>query len=186
MYNSANLHEAVKSIHAAGGFVKMAFGGETYGNPSAPMDMVDLLVNRIVNLVDEYNLDGVDLTTVRDCGYRECGYEDSQIQLIKRLRVFMPRKIISYTFPYFPNSLTYSKVIKATMDDVDYFMMSQGSQEYVNEMIALNVPKHKIVWGEIILRDCGMGNTVEAAVAVAAEQYGGVMTWSINADTYQR
>ena len=57
---------------------------------------------------------------------------------------------------------------------------------YVNDLIAMNVPKHKIVWGEIILRDCGMGNTVEAAVAVAKEQYGGVLTWSINADTYQR
>ena len=33
MKDSAALHEAVKLIHAAGGFVKMAFGGENYGNP---------------------------------------------------------------------------------------------------------------------------------------------------------
>ena len=33
MTDSAALHQAVKSIHAAGGFVKMAFGGEAYGNP---------------------------------------------------------------------------------------------------------------------------------------------------------
>ena len=33
MSDSAALHEAIKAIHAAGGFVKMAFGGETYGNP---------------------------------------------------------------------------------------------------------------------------------------------------------
>ena len=87
--DSAVLHQAVKSIHAAGGFVKMAFGGEAYGNPGDWLlsdSEVEQLVTRIVNLVDEYDFDGVDLTTVRSCGYEVYGYADKQIYLIERLR----------------------------------------------------------------------------------------------------
>ena len=50
----------------------------------------------------------------------------------------------------------------------------------------MGIPKHKIVWGQILYRDCSMQKTIAAAEAVAANQYGGVMTWSINSDTYQR
>ena len=98
----------------------------------------------------------------------------------------MPNKIISYTFPYYPNSDTYSVVIRAAIKYLDYVSMSQGTQAYVDDLIEMGVPKHKIVWGQILYRDCGMVKTIEAAEAVVANQYGGVMTWSINSDTYQR
>ena len=82
---------------------------------------------RIVSLVDEYNLDGVDLTTVRDCGsWIDCSYVNKQISLIERFRTLMPNKIISYTFPYAPLSRTYSKVISESIEYLDYVSMSQG------------------------------------------------------------
>ena len=69
----ARLVNGVKQIHAAGGYVKIAVGGEVFGNPGDAIHFqdVDKLVNRLVRLVYDYNLDGVDLTTVRDCGYQE-------------------------------------------------------------------------------------------------------------------
>ncbi len=91
-------------------------------------ETLEQLVTRIVSLVDEYDLDGVDLTTVRECGpYTECRYADIQIYLIERLRFFMENKIISYTFPSAPHSPTYSKVIGASIQHVDYVSMSQGN-----------------------------------------------------------
>ena len=66
-------------------------------------------------------------------------------------------------------------------------MIISGTQEYADDLIDLGIPKHKIVWGQILgYRDCSMEKTIAAAEAVAAAQYGGVMTWSINSDTYQR
>ena len=56
----------VKDIHDAGGYVKISFGGVTYGTPGETLDEagLDLLVQRIVNLIADYDLDGVDLTLV--------------------------------------------------------------------------------------------------------------------------
>ena len=42
MKDSAALHQAVKLIHAAGGFVKMAFGGEAFGNPGDGLSLGNL------------------------------------------------------------------------------------------------------------------------------------------------
>ena len=46
--------------------LKISFGGVTYGTPGETLDEagLDLLVQRIVNLIADYDLDGVDLTLV--------------------------------------------------------------------------------------------------------------------------
>jgi len=191
---------AVNTIHAAGGYVKIALGGDVYGNPAEGISFqeVDKLASRIVRLVDDYNLDGVDLTTVRDCGVYECAYAENQLYLIYRLRSLLPNKIISYTFPSSPNySPTYSLVIQSSISHLDYVSISQCSQSGrisgINELLEMGVPQHKIVCGVILYRDCyynenngGMGNTIAAAELVLSEQLGGVMTWSINTDTDHR
>jgi len=189
----AKLLNGVKTIHEAGGYVKIAIGGEVFDNPGEHINFqdVDKLVNRLVRLVYDYNLDGVDLTTVRDCGaWMECSYAAKQIYLISRLRSMMPNKIISYTFPSTPQSLTYGKVINSSISHLDYLSMSQCSQNGdirgITDLLDMGVPGYKIVCGVILTRDCGMTNTIAAAELVLAQQYGGVMTWSINSDTYHR
>ena len=55
-----------QAIHDAGGFVKIAFGGQNADIPSENLnhDELDLLIQRIVNLIDNYELDGVEFTYV--------------------------------------------------------------------------------------------------------------------------
>lgn len=101
--------------------VKLALGGDTYGNlgESVTEDDADFFVQRISHIVKEYNMDGVDLTQVRDCGmYTDCGLSERQKKIIKQLRVELPHKLISYTFPWgsymHDLNLLYGPVINAT------------------------------------------------------------------------
>ena len=91
-------------------------------------DDVKQLVERIFSLVEEYNFDGVDITTINSCSYNTpCPYTDNQIYMIERLRTLMPYKIISYTFPKSPNNPTFSKVITQSIDNLDYVSTSIGN-----------------------------------------------------------
>lgn len=64
------LHNAVASIHAKGGLVKLAVGGQTYGNLGVTEGRImnsleqNQFVQRIVRVVEIYNFDGIDLTQV--------------------------------------------------------------------------------------------------------------------------
>ena len=55
-----------KAIHDAGGFVKIAYGGTNAYNPGDRLNQEELesLVERIKNLVNDFNLDGVEFTFV--------------------------------------------------------------------------------------------------------------------------
>ena len=63
-------------------------------------------------------MDGVDLTQRNDCGsYSDCGLSQRQINIIKQLRVKLPHKLISYTFPDNVNTMD----IGALFGPVIYF-----------------------------------------------------------------
>ena len=55
-----------KAIHDAGGFVKIAFGGENSYNPGENLNQEELafLVERIKKFVNDFKLDGVEFTFV--------------------------------------------------------------------------------------------------------------------------
>jgi len=187
--NKTLLHQAVKRIHEHGGLVKLAIGGDAYGNPGEGLLLTDVdnFVWRISQVVNEYHLDGVDLTQVRDCGsWSDCGLVDIQLAIIEQLRRELPSKILSYTFPWGANSLLHKPVISRGHQYLDYITGFRGSAYLMEEIKQLGVPTSKIVWGIQIARDCYMSKVMEAAHFVKSEFYGGVMTWSINSDTNHR
>jgi len=189
----ASLIQGVEAVHAAGGFVKLAIGGETYGNTGNGLLMTDIpaFVERIGTVMDEFQLDGVDLTQVQNCGVGPCGNEPEQIEIIRALRQRMPGKIISYTFPSYGGHYDgydnmFEFVIKGAIDYLDYVSVYRASSYAMEGVEELGVPRQKIVWGISIVNDCSMNLTPEAVHFVRQGGYGGVMTWSINSDTNQR
>jgi len=185
-----SLRRGVKAIHEAAGYVKLAIGGDTYGNPGQGLALNDVtkFVERISKVVEDYELDGVDLTQVRDCGFNtDCGLVEVQLLLIRTLRLAMPRKIISYTFPWNPNSLLHREVIGQGHPYLDTITGFRGDKNLMKDIEALGVPRNKIVWGvPIAYFDCDMMKTNDGAHFVRQGGYGGVLTWSINEDTANR
>jgi len=187
--NSTYLHYAVDKIHASGGFVKLAIGGETYGNPGSGLKLSDVrsFCYRISNVVKKYNLDGVDLTQVQDCGLQsDCGLVEIQQSIISNLRSNLPDAILSYTFPGNPTSLLHKPVLEESYPYLDYIVGFRGSSYLMEQIQSLGIPPNKIVWGINNVHQCGLGGVLEAANFVRTGGYGGVLTWSINSDTDHR
>jgi len=187
------LREAIQAIHAKGGLVKLAVGGQIYGDTGYHSNetMDAAFVARIAAVVDRYNFDGVDLDQRSDCGKPSCGIEGSQIYIIRELRKALKTKLISYTFP--ANSWDHSGLFdKVTLnshqhlDSINVYWQKNGTSWKMEQMVGNGVPKEKLVWGIPIAYDCDMEQTVKAALFVQEEGYGGVMTWSINTDTHRR
>jgi len=187
--NRTLLREGIREIHKSGGYVKLAVGGETYGNPGTGLSLADIrkFVARIKSVVSLFDLDGVDLTQVRDCGWQsDCGLSEIQIELIKQLRENLPNEIISYTFPWSATSLLHKPVIENSHPYLDYIVGFRGEPYLLESIHGLGVPKNKIVWGITNVHACSLSTVLEAAEYVRLGGYGGVLTWSINSDTDHR
>merc|ERR1712142_1220072 len=117
----------------------------------------------------------------------DCGLVEVQLLLIRTLRLAMPRKIISYTFPWNPNSLLHREVIGQGHPYLDTITGFRGDKNLMKDIEALGVPRNNIVWGvPIAYFDCDMTKTNDGAHFVREGGYGGVLTWSINEDTSNR
>ena len=180
----------VKEIQAKGGFVKLALGGEVYGNPGDYLTLAEIpyLTQRIQRVVDKYDLDGVDLVHVRAPGYISQIQIDRESLVIQSLRELMPSKLISFTYPGY---LTFvpgpvDKILENTHIYLDYITPHGANLEGILALKDLGVPKEKIVWGIWNVKDCYLEKLVESTKFVRSELYGGVSSWSINSDTAQR
>ena len=83
--------------------VKLAIGGATYGDLGSNLTEAEYptFAKRISNVVNRYNLDGIDLTQNNDCGEAgDCRLLEPQKNIITLLRKELPDKLISYTFPW--------------------------------------------------------------------------------------
>jgi len=189
--NETLIKAGIKKIQDAGGYVKLAIGGDTYGNTGTGLNNefmeIYRFTSRIEKVVQDYGLDGIDLVQVRDCGLlSDCGLSEIQLKIIKSLRERLPLVIISYTFPYKPNSLLYGPVIEGGHEYLDYIVGFNGDNRTMLGIHELGVPKYKIVWGMTNIRSCSMRVLLESAEFVRSGGYGGVLTWSINSDTDHR
>jgi len=194
MKDNEAFRKAIKVIHDAGGFVKISFGGVTYGTPGESLDEVELelLVHRIVNLLDDFDLDGVDLV-LDGCGVSsgKCEHPENVVFIINSLRRMMPNKMISLSFPHQPERYQYyMNVITSTIENLDYLSMIWGFESDVTYLIENGIPKSKIVYGSIVSRekycDLEFENLIHKAERVKTDQLGGVVYWSINSDTHYR
>jgi len=172
----ASLREAVDIIHSKGGLIKIAIGGSGYGNPTAGGYNYTM---PLADTIEEFNLDGVDFTAVQWDIMDEAGVAE----MIKKLREYMPNKLISVTLPIHQSA--WNTLIRGSEPYVDYFNI-YGANSNDLWFIEDDIPKSKIVWGVEIARDCLMEATFTAASTVRNESYSGVMTWAINTDTDQR
>lgn len=180
----------VKEIQAKGGFVKLALGGEVYGNPGDYLTLAEIpyLTKRIQRVVDKYDLDGVDLVHVRAPGYISQIQIDRESLVIQSLRELMPSKLISFTYPGYPTDVptNVDKILENTHIYLDYITPHGANLEGILALKDLGVPKEKIVWGIWNVKDCYLEKLVESTKFVRSELYGGVSSWSINSDTAQR
>ena len=180
----------VKEIQAKGGFVKLALGGEVYGNPGDYLTLAEIpyLTQRIQRVVDKYDLDGVDLVHVRAPGYISQIQIDRESLVIQSLRELMPSKLISFTYPGYPTDVptNVDKILENTHIYLDYITPHGANLEGILALKDLGVPKEKIVWGIWNVKDCYLEKLVESTKFVRSELYGGVSSWSINSDTAQR
>ena len=180
----------VKEIQAKGGFVKLALGGEVYGNPGDYLTLAEIpyLTQRIQRVVDKYDLDGVDLVHVRAPWYISQIQIDRESLVIQSLRELMPSKLISFTYPGYPTDVptNVDKILENTHIYLDYITPHGANLEGILALKDLGVPKEKIVWGIWNVKDCYLEKLVESTKFVRSELYGGVSSWSINSDTAQR
>ena len=95
--------------------------------------------------------------------------------------------LLSILFPFLIHSRAWLYV------DVVIFSFILGELSDVQSLIDMKVPNYKIVWGHILTWShghdydaCNLEFTVAAARFVKANNLGGMMTWSLNSDTYQR
>jgi len=199
--NATQLTMDVDFIHSAGGLVKLAVGGEVYGNLGSNTYHDYTVVNlasRLANVVHKYNLDGVDLTQQQACGNWDealCNLA-FHLELLEKLRALLPDKIISYTFPRAGDRdglEPFRSVAMYGHQYVDYFnVFGAKNSGQINSVVSLGVPIGKVVWGLNIgcnseyWGDVMIEDAMDAAVLAKQYKLGGVMTWSINKDTNKR
>ena len=171
------LRQAVRHIHEHNGFVKIAIGGDTYGNPKPGNG---LYAYWLAKQIDDYGLDGVDFV-VKEWQPEWVFNQTDLARMIGELRLEMPNKIISVTVP--ACTTCWNPLLEASEPDLDYVTVFRARS---NNIAINHVPNHKIVWGIMLTQDCLMTTTLEAATVVRDEGYTGVSTWSINSDTAQR
>ena len=189
--NPDHFEAGVKEIHAKGGLVKLALGGETYGNPGKGLSLAEVpyLTQRIQRVVEKYDLDGVDIVHVRwDGPYNSQLQIDRETLVIRSLRELLPSKLISFTYPGYPTYVPTNadEIIENTHIYLDYITPHGANLEGILALKDLGVPKEKIVWGIWNVQDCYLEKLVESTKFVRSELYGGVSSWSINSDTAQR
>lgn len=131
-------------IHSKGGLVKIAIGGSSYGNPTP-----NHYLPRLVDTIEEYNLDGVDFTEVEWTNNDQAGVAE----MIKELRELLPIRMISVTLPsygcYTNEELggnCWRTLIRASEPYVDYFNIYGASTDNLYSFEE-DIPRSKIVWG---------------------------------------
>ena len=181
----------VREIHAKGGYVKLALGGETYGNPGDHLTLNDInrLASRVQRVVEKYDLDGVDLVHVRWNGpYADQDQTSVETLIIQTMRELLPTKLLSYTYPgyltYVPRNV--DSILNNSHVYLDYITPHKANLQGILELERLGIPKEKIVWGIQNTEDCYLETLVESTKFVRANGFGGVSSWSINSDTAQR
>jgi len=172
-----SLVEGIRHVHRNNGLVKIAIGGETYGNPTP----LQRRASYLVETMDEYKLDGIDFTAIQWDNMDQSGTAD----MIKELREATD-KIISLTFPCCP--VCFRTLLEMAHPYLDYITpfctVNAGN---IDQLVSdFGIPKHKIIWGYPLWADCLMKTTLEAGTSVREEGLAGVATWSINIDTAQR
>jgi len=197
--NFSYVIDGIKSVHAKGGKVKMAYGGAMYdmsGHIHSNED-ADGFVASVKALKDKHGLDGVDLDI-------ESGGASASLQmhLIQSLREQCGEDFhITFTIP----ALTYSVepwktvITEASqfMDGInimsyDYYWAGYNYTMDIQGLMELGVPKSKIVLGLMPgHHDAGneytsIEDAVEATRDAKQQGLGGMMTWDINRDTDKR
>jgi len=191
----------IKKLQLQNILVKIAFGGDEFGNIRVPYgitDIADRIVEHILNAVDILGVDGVDLVQKSGCGTRNFRCDDAtskQLYILETLKREMPDKIISYTFPSGRYGINYPfldilKYGHQYLDTINLF----GSKDVGSIRQALNIKgisSRKLIWGIGIgcneeRRNIDDVNIVEAkdiARIAKAFELGGISIWSINRDT---
>jgi len=189
--SAQDLQQILSMAHSAGKFVKMSFGGATYGfspyltSVSAAQEMAQA----IANFVQQYGFDGADFDI------EDYPAANLQIALLQAVRDLLPNALISYT-PKAPASTTapYDQVIQGAYESLTSIsiMAYDAYQGYsyqtdVQGLLDMGVPANKIVVG-LMPGDDDMGTlTTLADVTIAAQfaqakELGGVMIWDLNRD----
>lgn len=99
----------------------------------------------LADTIEEFNLDGVDFTAVQWDIMDEAGVAE----MIKKLREYMPNKLISVTLPIHQSA--WNTLIRGCEPYVDYFNI-YGANSNDLWFIEDDIPKSKIVWGVEIAR----------------------------------
>jgi len=193
------IREGIEAVHAAGGLVKMAFGGALYSMSEfirTEEDAVNFCIN-FKETCDEYGIDGMDLD-IEDGGTNA----DIQFKVISECRKQLgPAAHISYTLPALSSTFApWSDTIRRSIEFLDAINIMAYDVYWtgyefdldVQGLHDLGVPNSKIVYGVMPgHHDAGneyttLDDAIEAANYVKTNGLAGIMTWSINRDTDQR
>merc|ERR1712223_1084803 len=191
----------IKKLQLQNILVKIAFGGEEFGNIRVPYgitDIADRIVEHILNVVDILGVDGVDLVQKNGCGTRNFRCDDAtskQLYILETLKREMPDKIISYTFPSGRYGINYPfldilRYGHQYLDTINLF----GSKDVSSIQEALlikGINSHKIIWGIGIgcneehrnIDDVNIEEAKGIATIAKRLKLGGILIWSINRDT---
>jgi len=193
------IREGIKAIHDKGGFAKLALGGALYSMSSYVTTEAEAKAwaERLVTTVQDYGLDGIDLD-VEDSAVAG----DVQVVLISHTRQLLgPSFHISYTIPAL--SAQYEPWLSTIMGAIDhldavnimaydYYWDGYDISQDVEMLEIMGVPRDKMVYGLMpghsdAPNEYTSLEDAENAARYAKEQgLGGVMTWDLNRDAYQR
>jgi len=191
--------EGIAAIHAAGGLVKVAYGGALYSMSQYVKTEEDAVqfCKALKDTFATYHLDGLDLD-VEDGGTSP----DIQAKLISECRRELGESAhITYTIPALVSNLNPWKDTIARSASIldavnvmayDVYWTGYNFTMDMEGLNAVGIPNSKIVWGLMPgHHDAGNEYTsVEQARAAAdfvnEQGLAGLMTWSINRDTDHR
>ena len=145
----------IKALQGQGTKVKLAFGGETFGNIRVPFgitNVADRMVEVVVDAVQALGVDGIDLVQKEGCGSRNLRCMDStavHLYLVEELRRLLPTNTtMGYTFPsgHFRLNYPFLNVVKYGHQYLDSltFFGSSTSRQIQQALDETSVPRSKV------------------------------------------
>jgi len=103
----------------------------------------------------------------------------------------LPDKIIGYTAPDGAYATPFKDIFTYAHPKLDYLTVYRATQDKVDDVESIGVPREKIVWGIAIgCNDLGddvpLSSARDIAKVVKNGGYAGLTTWSLNRDTDHR
>jgi len=193
------LQASVTAMQKKGAVVKLAFGGDEWGNTmfnTKTVTTVEKVVGDMIEAAILLGVDGIDLVQsegVNTVNF-EAGAESSvQLYLLDNLRARMPANMmLTYTFPGKEADFPFRDIAKYGHPYLDYINVHMATRKSMEKLIGIGVPRGKLSWGvpigcnEEAIGDYKLEETIRTSKIARDEGYAGVMHWSVQRDTNRR